>query len=61
MAIDTYALAPRYAKFLRVTDVADGLDAVGRADLTLLDRRFAPVDGLQVLGAGSHDARAARQ
>jgi regulator of RNase E activity RraA len=39
--VDTYALAPRYAKYLRVTDVADGLDAVGRADLPCSTRRFA--------------------
>jgi regulator of RNase E activity RraA len=41
--VDTYALAPRYAKYLRVTDVADGLDAVGRADLTLLDPAIRPL------------------
>ena len=34
---DPYALAARFSRFLRVTDVTDGLDAVGRADLTLLD------------------------
>ena len=37
---DPQALAARFGKFLRVTDVADGLDAVGRADLTLLDREI---------------------
>lgn len=41
--VDTYALAPRFAKYLRVTDVVDGLDAVGRADLTLLDPAIRPL------------------
>lgn len=40
---DPYALAQRFGKFLRVTDVADGLDAVGRADLTLLDPGIRPL------------------
>lgn len=40
---DPYALAARFAKYLRVTDVADGLDAVGRADLTLLDPQIRPL------------------
>jgi 4-hydroxy-4-methyl-2-oxoglutarate aldolase len=40
---DPYALAARFAKFLRVTDVTDGLDAVGRADLTLLDPSIRPL------------------
>lgn len=40
---DTYALAPRFAKFLRVTDVVDGLDAVGRADITLMDPAIRPL------------------
>lgn len=40
---DPYALATRFQKFLRVTDVADGLDAVGRADLTLLDPAIRPL------------------
>ncbi|MBV9468939.1 MAG: hypothetical protein JO316_25070 [Abitibacteriaceae bacterium] len=40
--VDVYALAPRFAKYLRVTDVVDGLDAVGRADLTLLDTAIRP-------------------
>ncbi len=40
---DTYALAARFNKFLRVTDVTDGLDAVGRADLTLMDPEIRPL------------------
>lgn len=40
---DPYALAARFNKFLRVTDVTDGLDAVGRADLTLLDAAIRPL------------------
>ena len=42
-AKDPYALAARFNKFLRVTDVTDGLDAVGRADLTLLDPAIRPL------------------
>ncbi len=42
-ARDAYALASRFNKFLRVTDVTDGLDAVGRADLTLLDAAIRPL------------------
>lgn len=41
--VDTYELAPRFAKYLRVTDVTDGLDAVGRADMTLLDPAIRPL------------------
>lgn len=41
--VDTYALAPRFAAFLRVTDVVDGLDAVGLADITLLDPAIRPL------------------
>jgi regulator of RNase E activity RraA len=40
---DPYALAARFNKYLRVTDVTDGLDAVGRADLTLLDPAIRPL------------------
>ena len=40
---DPYTLAARFNKFLRVTDVTDGLDAVGRADLTLLDAAIRPL------------------
>jgi 4-hydroxy-4-methyl-2-oxoglutarate aldolase len=42
-APDPYALAARFNKFLRVTDVADGLDAVGRPDLTLMDPAIRPL------------------
>lgn len=38
-----YALAARFSRFLRVTDVTDGLDAVGRADLTLMDPAIRPL------------------
>jgi len=40
---DPYAIAARFNKFLRVTDVTDGLDAVGRADLTLMDPAIRPL------------------
>lgn len=40
---DPYALAARFSKYLRVTDVTDGLDAVGRADLTLMDPAIRPL------------------
>ena len=40
---DPYALAGRFNRFLRVTDVTDGLDAVGRPDLTLLDPAIRPL------------------
>jgi regulator of RNase E activity RraA len=40
---DPYALAARFNKYLRVTDVTDGLDAVGRADLTLMDPAIRPL------------------
>lgn len=40
---DPYALAARFNKYLRVTDVTDGLDAVGRADLTLMDAAIRPL------------------
>lgn len=40
---DPYALAARFNRFLRVTDVTDGLDAVGRPDLTLLDPAIRPL------------------
>ncbi|HET6486717.1 MAG TPA: RraA family protein [Spirochaetia bacterium] len=42
-APDPYKLAERFRKFLRVTDVVDGLDAVGRADLTLMDPSIRPL------------------
>jgi len=40
---DPYTIAARFNKFLRVTDVTDGLDAVGRADLTLMDPAIRPL------------------
>jgi 4-hydroxy-4-methyl-2-oxoglutarate aldolase len=40
---DPAALAARFSRFLRVTDVTDGLDAVGRADLTLMDPAIRPL------------------
>lgn len=40
---DPYAIAVRFRKFLRVTDVTDGLDAVGRADLTLMHPSIRPL------------------
>ena len=40
---DPYAIAARFNKYLRVTDVTDGLDAVGRADLTLMDAAIRPL------------------
>jgi regulator of RNase E activity RraA len=51
-AKDPYALAARFSKFLRVTDVTDGLDAVGRADLTLMDPAIRPLwMGMRFWGA----------
>ena len=40
---DPYELAKRFSRFLRVTDVTDGLDAVGRPDLTLMDPQIRPL------------------
>jgi 4-hydroxy-4-methyl-2-oxoglutarate aldolase len=40
---DPYELAKRFNRFLRVTDVTDGLDAVGRPDLTLMDPKIRPL------------------
>ncbi len=40
---DPFGISARFNKFLRVTDVTDGLDAVGRADLTLLDPAIRPL------------------
>ncbi|HEY7120519.1 MAG TPA: RraA family protein [Tepidisphaeraceae bacterium] len=40
---DPYALSARFAKYLRITDVADGLDAVGRASITLMDPSIRPL------------------
>ena len=59
---DPYELAARFNRFLRVTDVTDGLDAVGRADLTLLDPAIRPLwMGMQLLGPGRHHAGRADQ
>src|SRR5688572_821370 len=41
--IDAYALAARFGKYLRVTDVTDGLDALGRADKCLPDPAIRPL------------------
>jgi regulator of RNase E activity RraA len=43
MATDPYALSARFGRFLRVTDVTDGLDALGRAEYCLLDRAIRPL------------------
>jgi regulator of RNase E activity RraA len=43
MSEKSYELAKRFSKFLRVTDVADGLDAVGRPSMTLMDRAIRPL------------------
>ena len=40
--MDTYELAAKF-KYFRTTDVTDALDAVGRADLTLMDERIRPL------------------
>lgn len=42
-AKDPYTLSARFGKYLRVTDVTDGLDALGRADKCLLDRSIRPL------------------
>ncbi len=39
----SYTIAARFNKFLRVTDVTDGLDAVGLADRTLMDPAIRPL------------------
>ena len=43
MAPDSVALAEKFSRYLRVTDVCDGLDAVGRADICLMDRSIRPL------------------
>lgn len=40
---DPYAIAERFRHHLRVTDVTDGLDAVGRNDLTLMSSQIRPL------------------
>jgi regulator of RNase E activity RraA len=42
MPADTYELAKMFKHF-RTTDVCDGLDAVGRQDITLMDERIKPL------------------
>lgn len=41
--IDPYKIAERFRHYLRVTDVTDGLDAVGRADYTLMSSDIRPL------------------
>ena len=51
MPADPYILAQKFSRFLRVTDVADGLDAVGRGDMTLMHRDIRPLwMGLRFFG-----------
>jgi len=38
-----YTLAERFRHYLRVTDVVDGLDAVGRPDMMMVDRAIRPL------------------
>ncbi|MDP8923776.1 MAG: RraA family protein [Chloroflexota bacterium] len=40
--MNTYELAKKF-KYLRTTGIVDGLDAVGRQDLTLMDERIKPL------------------
>jgi regulator of RNase E activity RraA len=40
--VDTYEIVKKF-KYFRTTDVVDALDAVGRADLTLMDERIKPL------------------
>ncbi len=40
---DPFELAKRFSRFVRVTDVTDGLDAVGRPDVTLMDPKIRPL------------------
>ncbi len=40
--MNTYELAKKF-KYLRTTGIVDGLDAVGRQDLTLTDERIKPL------------------
>lgn len=40
---DPYKIAERFRHFLRVTDVTDGLDAVGLNDLTLMSSKIRPL------------------
>ena len=59
---DAYTLSKRFNKFLRVTDVTDGLDAVGRADRTLLDPAIRPLwMGCRFWGPAVDDKKARRR
>ena len=40
---DGYAIAERFRHYLRVTDVSDGMDAVGRPDTGLVARHIRPL------------------
>jgi 4-hydroxy-4-methyl-2-oxoglutarate aldolase len=40
---DAYAIAERFSHYLRVTDVSDGLDAVGRPDTGLVASHIRPL------------------
>ncbi|TFH04183.1 MAG: RraA family protein [Spirochaetales bacterium] len=40
---DPYEIAERFRHYLRVTDVTDGLDAVGLSDLTLVSQSVRPL------------------
>jgi 4-hydroxy-4-methyl-2-oxoglutarate aldolase len=43
MAKDPYELAKKFGRYLRVTDVTDGLDAVGRNSFTIMDPAIRPL------------------
>jgi len=43
MSADSLTLSAKFSKYLRITDVCDGLDAVGRADICLMDRSIRPL------------------
>ena len=43
MKPDPLKLSAKFNRYLRVTDVCDGLDAVGRADMCLMDRAIRPL------------------
>ena len=50
MAVDTYEIAKMY-KYLRVCDVGDALDAVGRPNICLMDPAIRPLfQGLKFWG-----------
>ena len=58
---DAYALSKRFSKFLRVTDVTDGLDALGRADHAASTPPSARSGWAALLGPRRHHARRARR